>query len=149
MFGATQKNDPIRLEQFAINIKDSIMGDNSRIPINNIPIILGAAAGYCSTIPLKEILEGIKDEGVDSIISNHAGTHTCNELSFRVYDWLAKKPFPHYVGAVFIHVSFPNSFGVIEDHHWATATFEQLVKSSMCIIKAISAWYIKKNGPVE
>ena len=27
MFGATQKNDPVRLERFAINIADSTMGD--------------------------------------------------------------------------------------------------------------------------
>jgi pyroglutamyl-peptidase len=146
MWGATQKNDPIRLEQFAINIKNSSMGDNSRVPVHNIPIIPNAPAGYSTSIPLKQIIDNLKKDDIECVISNHAGTHTCNELSFRIYDWLTKKPFEYPVHALFIHSSYPNSFGIVEDSHFATATFEQLVKTSMQVIKYCADWYREKNA---
>lgn len=141
MFGATQKNDPVRIERFAINIIDTTMGDNSKIPIRNSKIILNGPPAYESSLPCALLAEGLSDEGVSSVESHYAGTHTCNCLLYNIMHWLSQNDIGHPIGAAFVHVSFPDEFGVVEDRHWGTEGFQGIVKASMKLIKLATNWY--------
>ena len=141
MFGATQKNDPVRIERFAINIIDTTMGDNSQIPIRNSKILLNGPAAYESSLPCALLAQGLSKEGVSSVESHHAGTHTCNCLLYNMMHWLGQNDIGHPVGAAFVHVSFPDSFGVVEDRHWGTEGFQGIVKASMKLISITATWY--------
>jgi pyroglutamyl-peptidase len=150
MFGATMKNDPLRLERFAINCEASDMGDNTRIPV--VPdrsIIQGGPAAYESTLPVYWLMDHLNALGLDTKVSYNAGTHTCNSLMYHVLHFLSTKPHPMPVIAGFVHVPFPNEFGVVEDSLWTTASFEGIVQASVGLVQKVRDWYQEKFGPVE
>lgn len=142
-YGATQKNDPVRLERFAINCIDTTMGDNSRIPIRNSKILLNGPAAYESNLPCALLAKELSKEGISAVESHHAGTHTCNALLYNVMHWINNNDIGHAVTACFTHVSFPDEMGVTEDRHWPTSGFQQITKSSLILIKLASDWYAK------
>jgi len=144
MYGATQKNDPVRLERFAINLERSPMGDNTRIPVKERPVILGGPAAYESTLPVTDLVEELKENGVDCKPSYHAGTHVCNSLMYGVLHFLSLNSQPHHVMAGFIHIPFPNEYGVIEDELWTTATCNGIVDSSIELVRVSSEIYTEK-----
>ena len=146
MYGATQHNDPVRLERFAVNVERSPMGDNTRIPVNERPVVPGGPAAYESTLPVHLLVDRLHSHGVDAKASFHAGTHTCNSLMYGVLHQLAQQPPPHPIHAGFVHVSFPNEFGVVEDEMWTTSSFSGIVKSSVALVKEMSDWYRHTYG---
>jgi len=146
MFGATQHNDPLRLERFAINCEKTPMGDNTRIPVKERPVVLDGPAAYEPTIPVHWLLDHLKKVGVDSKPSYFAGTHTCNSLMYGTLHWLANNPLPHPVAAGFVHVPFPNEYGVIEDELWTTATFDGIVMAGKTLLEQTSLWYAQTYG---
>ncbi len=141
MYGATQRNDPIRLERFAVNVEHSPMGDNTKIPVKERHIVKGGPAAYESTLPIHDLVETLNAEGIECKPSYHAGTHTCNSLMYGVLHWLQANPMEHPIAAGFVHISFPNDFGVIEDESWSTSTFSGIVQSSLSLVKATTDWY--------
>lgn len=149
MFGATQHNDPMRLERFAVNVERSPMGDNTRIPVKERPVLHSGPAGYEATIPVTWLVQALKDAGVDAKPSYHAGTHTCNSIFYGVMHRLATQPLGHPVGAGFVHVSFPNEYGVIEDELWTTASFPGIVKGSTALVEQVRNWYLAQHGNVR
>lgn len=138
MYGATQHNSPVRLERFAVNVRDSPMGDNSMIPVIDQSIVNGGPAAYETTLPVLELSEAMKAEGVNTIVSYHAGTHVCNDQMYLVLRWLQEKGLSQKVAAGFIHISFPNEFGVVEDRGWKTAGFDGIVDSSIKLVRILS-----------
>ena len=149
MFGATMKNDPLRLERFAINCEATVMGDNPRIPVSpDRSIIPGGPAAYEATLPVYWLMDHLNAIGVDTKVSYHAGTHTCNSIMYHVLHFLANKPHPMPVVAGFIHVPFPNEFGVVEDSLWTTASFEGIVQASVGLVQKVRDWYQDKFGPI-
>ena len=143
MFGATQHNDPIRLERFAINIKNTTMGDNSRIPIRSAKISTDGPSAYEASWSCRDIVDALGPLGINAIESFHAGTHVCNDQLYLVMKWLSENDIGHPVGAGFVHVSFPDEFGVVEDRNWHTSGFSGIVDASIKIINAASEWYAR------
>lgn len=146
MYGATQHNDPLRFERFAINVERSSMGDNTRVPVKERPVIRGGPPAYESTLPIEWLVKNLNEMGVSSKPSYHAGTHTCNSQFYSVMHWLANHPMPHPVITGFMHVSFPNEFGVIEDELWSTANFQGIVRASVVLLEQLSHWYVATHG---
>jgi pyroglutamyl-peptidase len=146
MFGATQKNDPLRLERFAINAERSPMGDNSRIPVQDRPVVRGGPAAYEPSLPIEHLVHALTSRGVTSKASYFAGTHVCNSLMYGVLHYLATVPQPHFIAAGFMHVPFPNDFGVIEDELWSTASFSGIVEASVALIGQVFQWYGAQHG---
>ncbi len=144
MFGATQKNDPVRLERFAVNVEKSPMGDNSRIPVEERPCVRGGPAAYESTLPIRHLVDSMNRQNVETRTSFHAGTHTCNSILYGVLHAASTMERPPVVG--FVHVSFPNEFGVIEDRLWSTANFSGIVRSSVVLIESLRDWFASKKA---
>lgn len=141
MFGATHKNNPLRLERFAINVEKSSMGDNSRIPVKDRPILREGPPAYESTLPILELINSLGTDGVSCKASYHAGTHCCNSLMYGVLHFLTTVPQPHPIIAGFMYISFPNEYGVIEDDLWTTSSFAGIVEASIKLIDHTSNWY--------
>ena len=121
------------------------MGDNTRIPVMpDRPIIRGAPAGYESTLPIHWLIDELEAAGVSARASYHAGTHTCNSLMYGVLHFLATTGIPAHAG--FIHVPFPNEYGVIEDESWTTAAFDGIVKASLVMMQKMQLWFEQTYG---
>jgi pyroglutamyl-peptidase len=146
MYGATQKNDPIRLERFAVNVRNSAMGDNTMVPVRDQPVVFGGVPGYEASWPCAGLAEALTASGNKSVVSYHAGTHVCNDQFYTVMKWLSENDVGHPVAAGFVHMSFPNEFGVVEDRNWETSGFPGIVDASVKLVSIASDWYSKSGG---
>lgn len=146
MFGATQHNNPMRIERFALNIEKSPMGDNTRIPVKERPVVHSGPPAYECSLPVNWLVENLTELGVDVKSSYYSGTHTCNSIFYHIMHRLANNQIGHPVGAGFMHISFPNEYGVIEDEFWTTATFPGIVKASVNLVEQVRNWYLSQYG---
>ncbi len=91
-------------ERVAINMEDATIPDNAGVTPVDRPILPDAPAAYFATLPIKAMVQAIKDIGLPASLSNSAGTFVCNHLMFRVLH-LIYTEYPGMMGG-FIHVPF-------------------------------------------
>ena len=71
-------------ERVAINMMDAGIEDNDGRQPCDEPVIPGGPAAYFSTLPIKAMVQAIKDAGLPGAVSNTAGTFVCNSLLYSV-----------------------------------------------------------------
>ena len=91
-------------ERVAINQDDARIPDNQGNQPIDTPIRLDGEAAYFSTLPIKAMVQAIKEEGLPASVSNTAGTFVCNHLMYQAL-YLVEKKFPH-VKAGFMHIPY-------------------------------------------
>ena len=91
-------------ERVAINIMDAGITDNAGYSPKDIPIVADGPAAYFSTLPIKTMVQAIRDAGLPGEISNSAGTFVCNSLLYSVLHHAACH-MPD-TRAVFVHVPY-------------------------------------------
>lgn len=72
----------ITVERVAINIDDARIPDNSGNQPIDEPIIKDGPAAYFSTLPIKAIVEGIREADIPAAVSQTAGTFVCNHVLY-------------------------------------------------------------------
>ena len=104
MIGQAGGRDKITPERVAINISDARIADNEgQMPCDE-PVCSGAPAAYFATLPIKDIVSALVDEGIPSAVSNSAGTFVCNHLMYGVLHHIAERGLSALAG--FIHIPF-------------------------------------------
>ncbi len=94
----------ITIERVAINIDDARIKDNvGNQPIDETIFDDGENA-YFSELPIKAIVQKIRESGIPASVSNTAGTFVCNHIMYGLL-YLINKKYPHIRGG-FIHVPF-------------------------------------------
>ena len=91
-------------ERVAINIDDARIKDNEGNQPIDTKIFEDGENAYFTTLPIKAMVEAIREANLPSAVSNTAGTFVCNHLMYGVLYTLAKK-YPHIKGG-FTHVPF-------------------------------------------
>lgn len=91
-------------ERVAINIDDASLKDNAGNQPIDQPIALNGEAAYFSTLPVKAIVQYMKEEGIKASVSNSAGTFVCNHLMYQTLHFISNQ-YPH-IKAGFIHIPF-------------------------------------------
>lgn len=91
-------------ERVAINLDDARIPDNDGNQPIDTPIFEDGAPAYFATVPIKAMVEKIKEARIPASVSNSAGTFVCNHLMYGVLYHIAKE-FPKMRGG-FIHVPF-------------------------------------------
>ena len=91
-------------ERIAINVMDANITDNAGVRPQDEPIVPDGPAAYFSTLPIKKMVEEIREAGLAADVSNSAGTFVCNSLLYSVLHHAATN-MPE-TKAVFIHVPF-------------------------------------------
>lgn len=94
-------------ERVAINITDARIPDNEGNQPIDIPIFEDGDTAYFSNLPVKAMVQAIKDAGYPSVLSNTAGTYICNHVMYGILYYI-KKEFPKARGG-FIHVPYAAS----------------------------------------
>lgn len=90
-------------ERVAINVDDARIKDNE----GNQPvgaIYEDGENAYFATLPIKAMVQKIRDAGLPASVSNTAGTFVCNHIMYGLLYHIAKN-FPSVRGG-FIHVPF-------------------------------------------
>lgn len=94
-------------ERVAINMTDARIPDNEgHQPIDEVIFEDGDTA-YFSNLPVKAMVQAIKDAGYPSSLSNTAGTYICNHVMYGILYYIHKE-FPDVRGG-FIHVPYAAS----------------------------------------
>lgn len=91
-------------ERVAINLDDARIKDNEGNQPVDVAIFPDGAPAYFSNLPIKAMVEYIKEAGLPASVSNTAGTFVCNHLMYGVLYTIAKE-FPEARGG-FMHVPF-------------------------------------------
>ena len=121
-------------ERVAINQDDARIPDNQGNQPIDTPIHLDGEAAYFSTLPIKAMVQGIKEVGLPATVSNTAGTFVCNHLMYQAL-YLADKKFPN-VRAGFMHIPYMTE-QVINKPNTASMNLVDIVKGIEAAIGAI------------
>ncbi|SEF73784.1 pyroglutamyl-peptidase I . Cysteine peptidase. MEROPS family C15 [Caloramator fervidus] len=124
----------ITIERVAINIDDARIPDNlGQQPIDT-PIDESGEPAYFSTLPIKAIVNGIREEKIPASISNSAGTYVCNHLLYGILNYIKKNKLN--IKAGFIHIPYlPEQ--VIDKPNTPSMSIETMVKAIETAIKVI------------
>lgn len=94
----------ITIEKVAINLMEARIPDNEGQQPLNQPIDVDGPTAYFATIPVKTMVQAIKQKKIPASVSYTAGTFVCNDIMYRVLH-LAATTYPAMRGG-FIHVPY-------------------------------------------
>ena len=122
-------------ERVAINIDDARICDNDGNQPIDTKIYEDGESAYFSTLPIKAIVDKIKEAGLPSAVSNSAGTFVCNHLMYGVLYYISKH---HYqMKAGFLHIPYMmEQVKFLEDK--PALSLEQIVQGIELAIEAIA-----------
>ncbi len=93
----------LSMERVAINVVDARIPDNAGAQPVDSPVVPGAPTAYFATLPLKAMLQALRDAGVPGEVSQSAGTFVCNHVFFALMHALATAS-PDSARAGFMHL---------------------------------------------
>lgn len=94
----------ISLERVAVNVMDYSRPDAHGQVLRDVACVEGGPPGYFSTLPLRDMLTALTEEGIPAMISNTAGTYLCNDISYTTLHALDERALAIPTG--FIHLPF-------------------------------------------
>ncbi len=124
----------ITVERIGINCDDFNIPDNDSIQVIDEKIFEDGPTAYFSNLPIKRIVDKLKDKGIPASISNTAGTFVCNHVLYGVQYLINKK----YNGkrSGFIHIPFlPEQ--VIDKEGKASMSLDLIVDALIIAIETI------------
>ena len=134
MSGSSGGTGCISIERVAINIDDTEVADNEGNRPTDQPIFKDGENAYFSNLPIKKIVNTIKQMGIPAKVSNTAGTYVCNHVMYGVLYKIHKERLNTKAG--FIHVPFiPEQ--VVDKPGRPSMSLENIVKVVEAACKAL------------
>ena len=97
--GQAEGRKEITPERVAINLDDARLADNEGVLRNDLKIVEEGPDAYFSTLPVKELVEAIKAQGIPAAVSLSAGAFLCNHVFYvaqnRLVDTNVRSGFVH------------------------------------------------------
>lgn len=125
------------LERVAINLNDARIKDNEgNQPIDEMIYPDGENA-YFSNLPIKAMMQEMREEGIPTSISNTAGTFVCNYVMYGVLYHIAKHSIAKKGG--FIHIPYMPS-QIINKPNTPYMEKEMMIKGVEIAIKCIAKY---------
>ncbi|OYD06806.1 pyroglutamyl-peptidase I [Paludifilum halophilum] len=91
-------------ERIAINVDDARIPDNiGRQPVDE-PVEVDGPAAYWSTLPVKRMVQRMREAGVPAAVSHSAGTFVCNHLFYGLMHDLSRAG--SNIRGGFIHIPY-------------------------------------------
>ncbi len=89
--GVSSIGTGITVERVAINMGNAREGDDFGYTEVDQILNPNGPVAYWSTLPIREIMEKINENGIPAYISNSAGTQGCNLVFYHLMDYIAEK----------------------------------------------------------
>jgi pyroglutamyl-peptidase len=80
--GQAEGRTSITPEKIAINLDDARLADNEGVIRNDVKILADGPDAYFSTLPLNEIVDAMKAQGIPATVSLSAGAFLCNHVFY-------------------------------------------------------------------
>ncbi|MDO8703204.1 MAG: pyroglutamyl-peptidase I [Undibacterium sp.] len=94
----------LSLERVAINVDDARIPDNAGAQPIDVAIVEQGPAGYFSSLPIKAIVQSLRDKGIPAAVSQTAGTYVCNHVFYGLMHLAASRPSLRHAG--FVHIPY-------------------------------------------
>ena len=105
--GQAEGRTHITPEKVAINLDDARLADNEGVLRSDVKILEDGPAAYFSTLPVKDMVEAMKAQGIPAVVSLSAGAFLCNHVFY-----VAQNKFVGTaVRSGFVHVPLMDSQG--------------------------------------
>lgn len=117
----------VTIEKVAINLADARIPDNAGEQPVDEKLQEDGETAYFATIPVKAIVQNIREHGIPCHVSYTAGTYVCNCVMYNVL-YMAAKKYPN-IRAGFIHVPFAAEQAVDKANGMAFMSLEMIAKS--------------------
>ena len=125
----------ISVEKVAVNVADASMPDNEQQQPSDEAVIEDGQAAYFSTLPLKAMVENIKEHDIPASISYTAGTFVCNDVMYRLM-YMTERRYPKMRGG-FVHVPYADCQAADKPSGTPSMPIETIAKGLEYAIKAI------------
>jgi len=105
MMGEYGGRATITVERIAQNLNDSTrygLADNAGRAMQDELTVPGGPAAYYSTLPIRAMVEAVREAGIPAEISDAAGTFCCNHLMYGILHHVETKGLP--IRAGWIHL---------------------------------------------
>lgn len=129
---ATGRSD-VTPERVAINVSDARIPDNAGNQPKDASIREDGPAAYFSTLPVREMIAAMEENGVPASLSNTAGTFVCNNLMYGLLDHLSVTG--RHIPAGFIHI--PATPGQAVERPSPSLAPETVAKGLLAAISAL------------
>lgn len=121
-------------ERIAINLQDARIPDNDNQQPFDVPCFKDGPIAYFTSLPVKKMVEAIKQAGVPSSVSYTAGTYVCNDLMYSVLYHIDKEF--NGVRGGFMHVPYLHE-QVMAKPNTTSLSKQDVVKAIEAAITAI------------
>ena len=130
-FGQADGRAQISVERFAHNLDEAATTDNDESPGSGAPIDPAGPTAYPSTLPVDEIVDALRAEGIPAAPSRDAGGFLCNHVFY-----LLMRMLEQHVSAArggFVHV--PLLPEQVLDKETASMPLGTLVRAATIIVE--------------
>ena len=103
--GQAEGRTHVTPEKVAINLDDARLADNEGVLRSDMKILENAPDAYFSTLPIKDMVEAIKSQGIPAAVSLSAGAFLCNHVFYVAQNKFAGTA----VRSGFVHVPLMDS----------------------------------------
>lgn len=132
--GLANGRTQITPERIAINVNDGPVDNSGYAPVDE-EIIGGGADGYFTTLPIRKMVDALKEEGLPAKISNTAGAYLCNNVMYRALHYAKQQK--REVKAGFIHIPASHELA-LEQKNMPSWSEEDLRKAILICIEVLS-----------
>ena len=80
--GLAASRDEVSVERVAINVDDARIADNAGVQPIDRPVVPQGPAAYFASLPIKAIVEALRQSGIPAGVSQTAGTFVCNHVFY-------------------------------------------------------------------
>lgn len=124
----------ISIEKIAINLSDARIPDNAGDKPEDKRLEEDGDTACFSTLPVKKMIENIREHGIPASISYSAGTYVCNCVMYRTL-YLADKKY-RGMKCGFIHVPYMEQQAAAKPEGTPSMSLETIVRGLVCAIQA-------------
>lgn len=94
----------LSLERVAINVDDARIPDNAGAQPIDSPVVAAGPVGYFSSLPIKAIVQSLRQKGIPAAVSQTAGTYVCNHVFYGLMHMAAAQASIRHAG--FVHIPY-------------------------------------------
>lgn len=125
----------VTVERVAINLREATIPDNDGEQPMDVPVHEDGEPAYFATIPVKAVIQNVRDHGIPCSMSYTAGTYVCNNVMYNSL-YLAATKYPQ-IKAGFIHVPYADEQVVDKTYGTPSMTLATIAKALEYAIEAV------------
>lgn len=124
-------------EKVAINLMDGCIPDNAGYQPEDAPIREDGETAYFASLPVKAMMQRMRDAGIPAAVSYTAGTYVCNYLLYTLL-YLIDKKYPNVRGG-FIHVPYAMEQVINKPLGTPSMDLRQIARGLETAVEAVAA----------